>query len=79
MAKPFIHSLSERIQAVCDREGKPMGLSEYLNRFIDDPASQCRSAAHYIRDTFDYFGSRTIESPTGKVKRYLYDLTPAEA
>ncbi len=66
--------LAGSIQSHYERQGKPLSLDEYLQVFSENPAHQCRGAAQYIRDTFDYFGSRTIDSPAGKCKRFnLFD------
>lgn len=71
--------LAESIQSHYHRQGKPLGLNEYLQIFYANPARQCRGAAHYIRDAFDYFGSRTIDSPTGKLRRFnLFDSAFAD-
>ncbi len=69
-----VENLAASIQSHYERQGKPLDLDEYLQVFREDPAQQCRGAAQYIRDAFDYFGSRTIDSPAGKLKRFsLFD------
>jgi serine protein kinase len=66
--------LSERIQSHYHREDMALSFSEFLQLFFGSPAGHCRGAAHYIRDTFDFFGSRVIASPTGAVTRFnLFD------
>jgi predicted Ser/Thr protein kinase len=66
--------LTERIQSHYHQEDRTLSFSEFLQTFLDSPAMHCRGAAHYIRDTFDFFGSRVIESPTGPVTRFnLFD------
>jgi len=72
--KDLSQELSERIRSYYNSEDLALSFGEYLNLFSEAPAAQCRSAAHYVRDTFDFFGSQTIPSPTGAVTRFnLFD------
>lgn len=69
-----INKLIKHIQSHYDLEGKPISFREYLEFFFSQPTPQCRGAAQYIRDTFDFFGSETINIPSGKVRRFkLFD------
>jgi serine protein kinase len=66
--------LAERIQSHYQSEDMVLSFTEFLQLFSGSPAVHCRGAAHYIRDTFDYFGSRVVERPTGSVTRFnLFD------
>jgi predicted Ser/Thr protein kinase len=74
-----IRNLSDQIQKYHDVGGNFLGFYEYVELVNKDPMGQCRSAAQYIRDTFDYFKNSTINYPTGKVKRYnLFDAEFAD-
>ncbi len=66
----MIEQLGEKIQERFTKEGKPISFNKYLEIFLEHPELQSRSAAHYIRDTFDYFGMERIETPVGEVKRF---------
>ncbi|MBN2493944.1 MAG: serine protein kinase PrkA [Deltaproteobacteria bacterium] len=69
-----IQRLADEIQAHYSTEGQPLGFEEYLRIFFEQPTRQLRGAAHYIRDTFDYFGTREIQTPAGNRKRFrLFD------
>lgn len=58
------------------REGRRvLSFSEYLALFEQDPARKSRDASRYVRDAFDYYGTREVTYPWGKAKRYkLFDL-----
>ena len=72
--KDLSQELSERIRSHYHSEDIALSFSEYLNLFFGSPAAQCRSAPHYVRDTFDFFGDRVISAPTGAVTRFnLFD------
>ncbi len=67
-------------QAVTDvREGFArkrllMSFQEYFGLFGANPARHARSAAQYLRDVFDHFGSTTIPTPRGSATRWhLFD------
>jgi serine protein kinase len=65
----------QEIQKHHDLSGKPLSFSEYLRLVIDNPILHLRGAAQYIRDTFDHFGTRTVDTPHGRLKRFtLFDL-----
>jgi predicted Ser/Thr protein kinase len=69
--------LSQTVTDVRDsfaRKRLLMSFAEYFALFGADPARHARSAAQYLRDVFDHFGSTTIASPRGAVTRWhLFD------
>ncbi|MFO0664351.1 MAG: serine protein kinase PrkA [Polyangiaceae bacterium] len=58
------------------REGRRvLSFAEYLALFEADPSRKSRDASRYVRDAFDYYGTREVSYPWGKAKRYkLFDL-----
>lgn len=57
-----------------ERKRLLMSFAEYFALFAAAPARHSRSAAQYLRDVFDHFGSSTIASPRGPVTRWrLFD------
>ena len=57
-----------------ERKRLLMSFSEYFALFGAAPARHARSAAQYLRDVFDHFGSATIATPRGQVTRWrLFD------
>src|SRR5437762_3596458 len=56
------------------RNRRVMSFGEYFSLFVGDTARQVRSAAQYVRDVFDHFGSTTVRSPRGVLTRWrLFD------
>jgi predicted Ser/Thr protein kinase len=52
-----------------------LSFDEYLAAFAEAPRQQARSAAQYLRDVMDRFGSEERETPVGRVRRWqLFDL-----
>lgn len=75
----IILELEDRIQGRFSKEGKPISFQKYLEVFLEQPGLQSRGAAHYIRDTFDYFGTERIKTPVGELKRFkLFDAPFSE-
>ncbi len=74
--------LSARIQSALETarnrlvaSHKPLSFDEYLTVFADNPKRHGRDAARYIKDTFDFYGTRPVERPWGTVNRWnLFDL-----
>src|SRR5512138_2975160 len=52
-----------------------LSFDEYLQAFQEAPRLHARSAAQYLRDVLDHFGSEERDTPVGKVRRWrLFDL-----
>lgn len=51
-----------------------MSFGEYFALFGANPARHARSAAQYLRDVFDFFGTATVKTPRGSLTRWnLFD------
>ncbi len=51
-----------------------MSFQEYFDLFKANPLQQARNTAQYVRDMFDYFGSRTLDKPHGEERHFhLFD------
>ena len=51
-----------------------ISFGEYFNLFAASPGRHVRSAAQYLRDVFDHFGTTTVPSPRGSLTRWrLFD------
>jgi predicted Ser/Thr protein kinase len=51
-----------------------LSFDEYLLLVEEDPRRHARSAAQYLRDVFDHYGTRPVRSPEGEVRRFqLFD------
>ena len=56
------------------RKRRVMSFGEYFALFCGDMVRQTRSAAQYVRDTLEHFGTATVRSPRGPVTRWkLFD------
>lgn len=52
-----------------------LSFEAWMEDFLRDPLRQARSSAQYLRDALDHFGTREVETPLGKVRRFrLFDL-----
>src|SRR4051812_36304528 len=56
------------------RNRRVISFAEYVTLFSAEPARQLRSAAQYVRDVFDHFGSEPVRTPRGPMIRWkLFD------
>ncbi len=56
------------------RNRRVISFGEYFALFGAEPARQLRSAAEYVRDVFDHFGSEPVRTPRGPMTRWqLFD------
>jgi predicted Ser/Thr protein kinase len=53
-----------------------MSFDEYFALFAAQPERQARSAAQYVRDVFDHFGTVEVRHPRGSVVRFRLFDTP---
>ena len=57
-----------------ERKRLLMSFAEYFKLFAAAPARHSRSAAQYLRDVFDHFGTNKLSTPRGPVTRWrLFD------
>ncbi|HSS37349.1 MAG TPA: serine protein kinase PrkA, partial [Polyangia bacterium] len=56
------------------RNRRVISFTEYVTLFSAEPVRQLRSAAQYLRDVFDHFGSEPVRTPRGPMIRWkLFD------
>jgi serine protein kinase len=56
------------------RNRRVISFAEYVTLFSAEPERQLRSAAQYLRDVFDHFGTEPIRTPRGPMIRWkLFD------
>jgi predicted Ser/Thr protein kinase len=68
-------AMSDAVRARFEAERRVLSFREYLELVERHPARHTRDASRYLRDCLDYFGTETIERPTGVVRRFrLFDL-----
>ncbi|HEY4184488.1 MAG TPA: serine protein kinase PrkA [Polyangia bacterium] len=67
------HTASE-IRETFARKRLLISFSEYFDLFAAAPGQHVRSAAQYLRDVFDHFGTTTLASPRGALTHWrLFD------
>jgi predicted Ser/Thr protein kinase len=47
-----------------------LSFGEFLDRVMADPRNHVRGAAQYVRDAFDYFGTRSVRGVEGPIRRF---------
>src|SRR3569833_543725 len=52
------------------RNRRVISFSEYVTLFSAEPVRQLRSAAQYLRDVFDHFGTEPVRTPRGPMTRW---------
>jgi len=70
-----LQSLGLEIREAYAKNKRVMSFEEYFTLYTAQPERQARSAAQYIRDVFDYFGTEEIRHPRGTLTRWkLFDI-----
>jgi predicted Ser/Thr protein kinase len=73
-AKGWLVHASGEMRESFARNRRVMSFGEYFSLFGADPARQVRSAAQYLRDVFDHFGTEAVRTPRGPMTRWkLFD------
>jgi serine protein kinase len=69
-----IEHLKQDIQAHFQAQRVILSFGDFLDLVTERPEKMMRSAAAYLRDAFDHFGSETVMTPTGSARRFkLFD------
>jgi serine protein kinase len=72
--KAWLAQLSVEMRDGFARNRRVMSYGEYIGLLHKDMARQARSAAHYLRDVFDHFGTVKVRGPRGEATRFcLFD------
>src|SRR5260370_10146652 len=70
-----LHSLGLEIRESYVKNKRVMSFEEYFALFSAQPERQARSAAQYVRDAFDHFGTVEVKHPRGALTRWrLFDV-----
>lgn len=73
-ARNWLGTLASDTRDTYAQNRRVMSFGEYLTLFGESPQQQARSAAEYVRDVFDHFGTETVTGPRGPQKRFrLFD------
>lgn len=70
-----IARVGEGVRARFEAEKRVLSFEEYLEEVAEHPQRHLRDAARYLGDAIEHFGSRVVERPWGKVRRWnVFDL-----
>src|SRR5437588_5804577 len=70
----YLQAIGSQVQETFLKNKTILSFQEYLEAFNEKPRVHARSAAQYIRDCFDHYGTETIKGPAGAVRRFkLFD------
>lgn len=73
-AKAWLTQTAGELRESFARNRRVMSFGEYFTLFGVDTLRQVRSAAQYVRDVFDHFGTETVRTPRGAMTRWrLFD------
>ena len=69
-----LRGLGAEVREQFARNKRVMTFEDYFALLCREPARQARSAAQYLRDVFDHFGTERVRHPAGAMTRYrLFD------
>ncbi len=73
-ASQLLASISGRVKKSFHDDRTILSFAEWFDLFMEAPARNVRSAAQYVRDVFDHFGTETLDLPEGEIERFkLFD------
>jgi serine protein kinase len=73
-SKAWLGRITADMRDSYSRNRRVMSFSEYLTLFENDMLRQVRSAAQYLRDVFDHYGTTSIQGTRGALTRWrLFD------
>jgi serine protein kinase len=73
-AKAWLSHAAGELRESFARNRRVMSFGEYFSLFGADAGRQVRSAAQYVRDVFDHFGTEIVRTPRGSMTRWkLFD------
>ncbi len=73
-AKAWLQHTAGELRESFARNRRVMSFGEYFTLYGADASRQVRSAAQYVRDVFDHFGTETVRTPRGAMTRWrLFD------
>jgi serine protein kinase len=74
-ATSFLQSASEAIQKQFREKRQIMSAEEFFSLVVSSPATHARGSAQYVKDCFDYYKTREVNTPLGKENRFqLFDM-----
>jgi predicted Ser/Thr protein kinase len=73
-AKETLSRIGLELKESFAQNQRVMSFAEYLELFLKNPERQARSAAQYLKDAFDHYGTVKVRHPRGQLTRFkLFD------
>lgn len=73
-ARSYLKSVGEEVKSIFVENRMILSFDEWTALFLQDPRRHARSAAQYLKDALDHFGTYDIEVPVGATRRFrLFD------
>lgn len=73
-ARHYLESVGSEVKNIFIENRMILSFEEWMGAFLQDPVLHARSAAQYLRDAIDHFGSRMVDTPVGPRRRFnLFD------
>jgi predicted Ser/Thr protein kinase len=70
----YLKSVGDQVRRSFLENKTILAFQEYMEAFFEAPRVHARDAAQYIRDSFDYYGTETVQRASGSVRRFkLFD------
>lgn len=70
----YLRSVREQVQRAFLGNRTILTFQEYMEAFFEAPRVHARDGAQYLRDSFDYYGTETVQGAAGPVRRFkLFD------
>src|SRR5438309_9191463 len=70
----YLKTVGEQVQGAFLGNKTLLTFQEYMEAFFEAPRVHARDSAQYIRDCFDFYGTETLQKPSGSVRRFkLFD------
>src|SRR4051812_16710361 len=66
----YLQAIGSQVQETFLRNKTILSFQEYLEAFNERPRVHARGEAQFIRDCFDHYGTETIKTPAGQVRRF---------
>jgi serine protein kinase len=74
-ARDELASLGDTIRESFAQNRRVLSFGEYLDLILQAPERQLRSAAQYMVDCFDHYGTEDVSYPWGSIRRFkLFDV-----
>ena len=73
-AKELLTAVASRVQERFAERQQILSFGEFLEQIAREPRTRVRGAAQYVRDMFDYYGTRQVRGVEGPIRRFnLFD------